>query len=308
MSIDEKISAYNELIKNYPDMEVIERINCEHYDSVKNMIKEEITRLENLRKKLAENEEDTVYSYNYCCISNGNLNEGKRDEYRDIYKTYDEVKEQIKHEIEEDEDKEIISFDITKRIISKSVKGSIRAEYILDENRNLKMVNICKIGEFLNIANICLNIPTPFKEGDILVATSTTPFAKGYVLDYEKFPFVLNYLITWDNDFQRRLSKGNYDSSDMQGPGIFISENDSICYDNIFDYDKWEYFDGELQGKERILKAISSLMKGKIDVDLFINAYEEIKKDSIVTNVDCFTDEGLKYAGFSDKDIRNIRK
>ena len=30
MSIIEKINKYNDLIKNYPDMEVIERINCEH--------------------------------------------------------------------------------------------------------------------------------------------------------------------------------------------------------------------------------------------------------------------------------------
>lgn len=28
MSIDEKISIYKNLIKNYPDMEVIKRINC----------------------------------------------------------------------------------------------------------------------------------------------------------------------------------------------------------------------------------------------------------------------------------------
>ena len=34
MSIEEKISSYQELIADYPDMEVIERINCKHYDSV----------------------------------------------------------------------------------------------------------------------------------------------------------------------------------------------------------------------------------------------------------------------------------
>lgn len=94
----------------------------------------------------------------------------------------------------------------------------------------------------------------------------------------------------------------------MQGPGDYISEDGSICYDNIFDYDSWEYFDGELKGKDRILKAISSLKKGKIDINLFINAYEEIKKDNIITDVDYFTDEGLEFAGFRDEDIKNIRK
>ena len=45
MTIEEKIKKYTDLINNYPDMEVIERINCKHYDSVKTMIKEEIQRL-----------------------------------------------------------------------------------------------------------------------------------------------------------------------------------------------------------------------------------------------------------------------
>ena len=46
MNVDEKISAYQELINDYPNMEVIERINCKHYDSVKVMIKEEIKRID----------------------------------------------------------------------------------------------------------------------------------------------------------------------------------------------------------------------------------------------------------------------
>ena len=308
MSVDEKIKEYNNLIKNYPDMEVIERINCDHYDSVKDMIKEEITRLETLRKKLVEDEQDVVYSYNYYCNCNEKIVKGKGNEFIDIYKTYDEVSKIINKEIKDDEDKEIVSFVITKRTISKQDGYSIRAEYLLDNNRKLKMVNICKVGEWLNISNICLNIPTPFKEGDILVATSKTPFSEGYVLEYDKFPFVLEYLITWNDNFSTRLSKGNFDSSDMQGPGDYISEDGSICYDNIFDYDSWEYFEGELKGKDRILKAISSLKKGKIDISLFINAYEEIKKDNIFTYIDYFTDEALKLAGFSEKDIENIRK
>ena len=61
MSIDEKISAYQELISDYPDMEVIERINCKHYDSVKDMIKGEIQRLKNLIVKLEKEEQDVIY-------------------------------------------------------------------------------------------------------------------------------------------------------------------------------------------------------------------------------------------------------
>ena len=164
MSIEEKISSYQELIADYPDMEVIERINCKHYDSIEDMIRGEIERIENLVKIFKANEQDVVYSYNYYCSCHNHIIEGK-DEYRDIYKTLKEVQELIDKEIKEDEEKEIISFVITKRTVSKPNKYKIKAEYILDENRKLKMVNIYNFeGEWLDISNICLNIPTPFKK------------------------------------------------------------------------------------------------------------------------------------------------
>lgn len=165
MSIDEKISAYKELINAYADMEVIERINCKHYDSVKDMIKGEIARLENLIRILEKDEQDVVYSYNYWCNNvYGRIIEGK-SEYIDIYKIFKEVQSLIAKEIKEDEDNEIISFSVTKRTISRENKYKIRAEYILDKYRNLKMVNIYDFeSEWLDISNICLNIPTPFKK------------------------------------------------------------------------------------------------------------------------------------------------
>ena len=48
MSVEDKIKAYQELIEKYEDMEVIERINCKHYDSVKDMIRGEIKRIKEL--------------------------------------------------------------------------------------------------------------------------------------------------------------------------------------------------------------------------------------------------------------------
>ena len=89
--------------------------------------------------------------------------EDKINEFRDIYKDFKEVQKLIEKEIKEDTEDNIISFCITKRTLSK--KYTIRAEYILDENRKLKMVNISNLkSEWLDISNICLNIPTPFKK------------------------------------------------------------------------------------------------------------------------------------------------
>jgi len=310
MNVDEKIKSYEELIKYYPDMEVIERINCKHYDSVKEMIQEEIKRIEDLKEQLEKEEQDVVYTYNYWCnrCHNGYsiIIEGK-NEYIDIYKTFNEVIDLIDNEIKEDEEKEIISFRIRKREFSKDSKYDIGAEYKLNEDRKMEMVNIYDFkNELLDISNICLNIPTPFKRGDLLIATSQTPFGEGYVLNYDRFPFVLDHLITWNENFKNRLDKGNFDSSDMQGPGYIINDNNELLWDNVFDYDNWEYFEGNLEGIDRLLKSVSSLLKGEIDITLFISAYEKIIQE-YHSSFYWFTDEGLKLCGFSEKEILEIR-
>lgn len=307
MSIDEKITAYQELISDYPDMEVIERINCKHYDSVKDMIKGEIQRLKNLIVKLEKEEQDVIYTYNSYWYNGYNIIEGK-GEYRDVYTNLKEVIQLIDEDIQDDEDNELLSFRITKRPLIKENKYEITAEYLVTENKELKMVNIYDFkSEWLDISNICLNIPTPFKKGDLLVSTSKTPFGEGHILNYEKYPFVLHWLCTWRENFQKILDKGNHDSSDMQGTGYYISDNE-IILENNHDYDSWEYFTGELKGTERILRGISSLIQKKISVEIFVRAYDDIRAEQNKrTLTSCFTEESLKLAGFNDEDIKRVK-
>lgn len=309
MSIKEKISLYKELIEKYPDMEVIERINCKHYDSVKDMIKKEIERLERLVEKLLQDEENVIYTYNSYYITNytNRIIEG-RNEINNICTTYKETNKLIIKEIEEDEENELVGFRVTKRKISQNNKYEIGAEYKIDENKDLKMINIYEFKqELLDISNICLNIPTPFKKGDLLIAYSKTPFSEGYILSYNRFPFVLEYLCNWNERFQELLDKGNHDSSDMQGPGYFIDESNLIC-DNVFDYDSWEYFEGELEGMDRILIGVSNLIKENIGVEIFLDAYENIKAENEKEKhfLSKYTKEGLQLAGISKKEIKKI--
>lgn len=91
----------------------------------------------------------------------------------------------------------------------------------------------------------------------------------------------------------------------MQGLGYYISDN-NIILENNHDYDNWEYFDGKLEGMERILKALSSLLKGEIEVSLFLNAYDKMREE-YNDFLDIYTDEGLKLCGFSEKEILEIR-
>lgn len=307
MSVEEKISAYKELIADYSDMKMIKKYRPQNYDTVKAMIKGEIARIENLVNILKADEQDVIYTYNYYCqnIYDNGIIEGKY-EYRDVYITLKEVKDLIKQDIKEDEEKEILSFAIRKRTISNAKnKYEIRAEYLLDENRNLKLVNIYDFESELDISMICLNIPTPFQKGDLLVATTDNPFFAGYILDNKRFPFVLDNLIIWRDNFQEALDRGSYDSSDMQGTAYLVSSEGKIYFDNVFNYDNWEYFEGELQGNERILKSISSLIKGQIGIDLFLQSYDYIKSENRIL-IDAYTKEGLELAGLTEKDIKTL--
>ena len=121
--------------------------------------------------------------------------------------------------------------------------------------------------------------------------------------------FVLNDMSTWDKNLDKLLADGNHDSSDMIGYGYFLAEDSSnVIFDNKWNYDSFEYFNGKLNGKYRILKAISSLMKNKISLGLFLDAYEEFKIEDRKYIGNWYTEEGLKLAGFSDEDIKKLKQ
>lgn len=87
--------------------------------------------------------------------------------------------------------------------------------------------------------------------------------------------------------------------------GYIITDDEELCLDNVFDYDSWEYFEGELQGTDRILKGVSNLMKNKIAIDTFIDVYEYIQNEKR-QYLKMYTEEGLELAGLSKSDIEKI--
>ncbi len=300
MTIEQKIEKYTDLINNYPDMEVIERINCKHYDSVKTMIKGEIQRLNTLYEELIRDNSDSICTWTE--YNKTTLRYECNTDLRHTFKTYKEAYEDIQKYIEEYND--TISFQITKKYFNKENK-EIYAKYLV-ENKKIKLIDILENNNnYLDIDSIFLNLPTPFKKGDILVSKSRSVFNYG---DYDDI-FVLDYLCTWDDGIEESLSKGNYDSWDMIGYGYYLYDEDSTDFvrDNKWNYDCFEYYDGELTGNNRILKDISSFLKGEIELELFVHAYDYYKNDSKKDFPNFYTDEGLKLAGFSEEDIKKIK-
>ena len=305
MSMDEKIAKYQDLIDNYPDMEVIERINCKHYDSVKELIKKEIERNKRTYEDLLKKDKNSVYTwyeYNKMTGNNGSSYETinhLKNNFTEIYKS-------IEKDIKEYD--ETNSFTIVKKFFNKKEKMIYAYYNVINKKPKLIKIYYKENGyiedTFLDIDNIYVYMPTPFKKGDILIS-SDQPSMKN-IGDNGNI-FVLEYLSTWQENIKEYLAKGNHDSSDMIGYGYYLYENEAkLVLDTKWDYDSFEYYGGEIEGNNRILKAISSYLKGKIGIELLIHAYDLFKIESIKKALpDFYTEEGLKLAGFTDIDIQN---
>ncbi len=295
--IHQKIAKYKDLIDNYPDMEVKKRINCEHYDSVKVMIKEEIARLEKNYNNFIKDDGNSIYSWDKCSKSTKEW--GRYDEFESITKNYEEVLKNIQDGINKFDDTDYVE------IVKKSFESNtiIRA-YFCVINKKLYMYDIGrdKNDDWTDINQIFINIPTPFEKGDIL--TYMNPSG-----DYNNNGdiFVLSDLITWYDKLETGLKNGGFDSSDMNGYGYYFygKSGFNITHDHKCDYDNFDYYDGKLEYKNRFLKTISSLLKGKIDIGLFLGAYEKMKQEEGDSLFGC-TYEGYKLCGFNDLDIKKI--
>ena len=96
----------------------------------------------------------------------------------------------------------------------------------------------------------------------------------------------------------------------MIGSGYYLREENSAEFvrDHKMDYDCFEYYEGELTGNNRILKDISSFIKGKIELELFVHAYDVFKAEFQSRMPDFYIEDGLRLAGMTESDILKRKK
>lgn len=152
----------------------------------------------------------------------------------------------------------------------------------------------------IRLNEICFECPVPFQKGDIVCASPASYAADG--------PFV--FLKVWyegktAEEIRKYLKSA--DSSDMTAEGYFqdgwYGFKGQIYWECMHDYLSLEYYRGNLNGRKRILKAVSNFLKGELDLDHVLNAYQIILNEE---NADNFrnllniTREGLCLAGLRD--------
>lgn len=261
-SVYEKFNAYEQLMKEYPDCRVEERLHTPAQDSLFEYLKNYI---KVYRNAIYEFEApDAVYSIDVKHFE-------RETDYtvETMFTNLNAVIRQCKIEWDDEKPGDIKNFVISKYIPeSEKSSGSIIPQQMILKGDGLKPIYI----DFRNdieydlLGDLWFDFPTPFKKGDIV-----------WNKHYKFTPVVLLF-----NSYED-LSKEGYkclreigDETDMTYEYYCMIDSDSIFRDIDYNYMDLEYYPYELTGKDKALLPISRFLKGDIDIGLCCNAFHSL--------------------------------
>ena len=319
LSLNEKHRAFEQICLSMPDMEIKERLNVDYAPSLYELIAKFIATDKFFINEFYREEDKAIYSYRFYC-------EGDHGWCEDFETPYSNF-EKMKKALEEDFDLPIIAIEYKKKYLDYEYKEIV----ISTQKDGRTIMNVRKQGfadcfmkenhlydkeDFFE--GLFIDIPTPFKVGDI-VCSKKTPF--GYCIYNGDQPFVLTWMANWTyemskergdkkaSEWQDKLldnHKESGDATDMTANGYFLITDYHDRYTGEFyhecmhDYADLEYYRGDFKGGERVLLPISYFIKGEIDADTFAKVCEIIKKqESIKEEISCLNmlDEWLIKVG-----------
>ncbi|MCD7982304.1 MAG: hypothetical protein LUF32_08350 [Clostridiales bacterium] len=308
-TLEEKMSAWGEIIETFPDCSMDARATLMKIDSFHRTLADY---MELQRKKIQKfyKSEGFIYSYSYheSCITPGILRDetydGWFDDDKAFFSDYDSCLKYCQRK------EAIINGEIDRLCIHKcrinpktDEFSEINAGGNLVFNGNLDILSantgLVYDNSFIEDLDMiftwmCFDFPTPFKRGDILI-----PHYEDEVDLHCNYPFVLSYITTWkseemkkrgfgehdcpsrfgwddfDRTIDRRLERGDW--SDMRAIGTFAGvpyDNEGMFFeDDILEIPtNLEYYTEPLEGYERQLQALSMYEKGEIDWEVLVNS------------------------------------
>ncbi|MCD8299679.1 MAG: hypothetical protein LUC41_00645 [Clostridiales bacterium] len=326
-TLEEKFSAWRELIDIMPDCSMEGRLNMKPIESFHKFLADYMALQERLVKMFSETD-GAIYTYEtyekgfFTGDDDNGYSFAELGEYftdpekcREYYEMHEkDARKKLRHRVRyikqylmDQPEKNgapriIIEEDVSGNILSAS-ESEMLSGYDFDIEYAFE--------------GMWFDFPTPFHRGDILVNSSrrNAGFLGGV--------FVLNSISSWDADTLLRegfpehsslvkdvekildLIKKSGDTTDMSYSAYFLDEDDGLprlYSENGFSYLDMECYREPLQGVYRMLKAVSSLLKGEISEELFANAYHLILIEEMSSRMRKrlergFTKEGLEAAG-----------
>ena len=256
-TLEERHTAWRELIDNYPDMPIPANMHYDSRESLHSEITDVIVYERELLNYFKTPEEGAVYTYR---------KHGDGHRLADSMFTTFEAAWKDAIEWEREEAPEIV---IAKEMVNNRGKVETEMDYDgniyrihADYNREEKYYLPIPYVSMMDFCNMCyVDIPVPFKRGDILVSKWS------HLRWSAEEPFVLDRLHR-DNEkwFAGAMEGKNGDGSDLHGWGFWVDEKGLLCSYEIGNHDTLEYFKGKLSGKERLLQYVSRQMRDEIDI------------------------------------------
>ena len=320
LTLNEKHEAWRHICLEMPGMEIKERLNVDYHPSLYELIEKFVATDKFFINEFYREEDKAVYQYRF-------YSEGDHSWCEDFETPYSSF-EKMEQALEEDFDLPIIAIEYKKKYLDSEWK-----DIVLSLKKDGTIMNVRKQG-FANcfmeenhlydkeefFEGLFIDIPTPFKVGDI-VCSKRTPFCFSYKVANNEQPFVLTWMANWTYEMSKERGdkkagewqdklldnhKKSGDATDMTANGYFLITDYHDRYTGEFyhecmhDYADLEYYRGDFKGGERVLIAISDFIKGEIDADTFAKVCEIIKKqESIKEEISCLNmlDEWLEKVG-----------
>ena len=293
-SIAERHMAWEQLITEYPDCPVPERINTIQQDSLYCFLREYMAAEDRLLAAFL-NPEGAVYQ----AVFHYHQFDPRTDDR--VFSRFEP--EKMTEHLEEDDWEEIRYVECRKLPVDRKRGEAGRACLSAKLRRDL---GICRLDGGTNLneddsdllygvfPGFWFDIPTPFRKGDILWDPDKPDgFCGG--------PFVCQSInlhgIADDKRYQYLRENG--DTSDMTAHGLFVDEPIGVYGEVMSNYMNLEYYPKELTGIRRLLIPFSAFEKDEIDAELLAHAYHQIMLETKKKNAEPFnyTEEILKRAG-----------
>ena len=266
-SMPEKHAAWRNLISDYPDMPTPGNKNMrqDSCDSLHKKISDHLIYEERIVENFKTPDPTAVY-----------VSMASEKNYLGVYSSFDKA---LKSAQERFDRNSVDLWGIAKQFIDDDVDLTFWLDY---DGIPFKFNQWGENGEiswdFLESVyfdrQFFVDIPAPFRKGDILVCRSNP----------EEL-VVLDSLIIDDREKLDRL-KPDLNGNDLTGRGI-CAHPDGLRGSDIFNYDEWEYYRGELKGINRLLEYASLYLRGEITVIDLIAMQKKFLLENIFLNEIC---------------------
>ena len=242
--ITEKHASLRELIANYPDMPTPKNMHYDSYDSLHKKLAEVIEYEEHMLAIFKTPEQGTVYRYHVW----------QDDEWYSgsVFPNFETAFADMRESCERSK---ASKFAIGKMLVGGGAEICVDLDYDGTPYEfsvsGVKAFDIWACNMEFDFAMqweglFHIDIPTPFKRGDIL----TYGRCGSKAACYKEREFVLE-----------RMPHG---VDENYAWGYFVCDDGLLSEDHMYDYDSFEYYRGKLEGNQRLLQYVSWYLKDEI--------------------------------------------